>query len=475
MFKHFTLCLGLLALAACNTTNIKVPDPEKTTFTEPIKPFSTIAIPINIPLNDITAIVNKQLKQELYADNSFDDNNFDQLKVTVSKRDQIRIEAATGGFKIVAPLHISATYRIQKKIFGKTINHEQPISLNLTAVIYAIPSIASDWKLLLKSTTQLQWDDLPVIEFAGIKVDIPQLFGRIIDNQVQQLNGLIERRVPEQVNLRALVLKQTQALNKPFSLDTATNSWLAMKPLGFFYTPFKTTPTNLTFSIGVASNVEIISGQYPDLAPNTTLPPIKLVQQLNDQVKLCLTTQVSLQTINKLLQQQIAGPLNKFEDKNYLINILEAKAFGNNGKINIGARINGWYKLKNKTRKIKGIIYLEATPFFDEASQSILIKDFDYSLKTQNVLAGSAAWLLQFSGLKNKLAKEMKFNIAKELAFAKQKANETLNNTYANYIRLNGNINKITIPTILFTPTNMRIDIYAEGNINAQIINQGKP
>ena len=118
---------------------------------------------------------------------------------------------------------------------------------------------------------------------------------------------------------------------------------------------------------------------------------------------------------------------------------------------------------------------MEATPFFDEASQSILIKDFDYSLKTQNVLAGSAAWLLQFSGLKNKLAKEMKFNIAKELAFAKQKANETLNNTYANYIRLNGNINKITIPTILFTPTNMRIDIYAEGNINAQIINQGKP
>lgn len=475
MTKYLTLCLGLLGLVACNTTNIKVPEPANIPYIEPAKPFSTIAIPINIPLNDITLIINKQLKQELYADNSFDDNNFDQLKVTVFKRDNIRIESARTGFKIVAPLNISATYRIQKKIFGKTISHEQPIALNLTANIYVAPTIAPDWKLLLKSSTQLLWDDLPVIEFAGIKIDIPSLFSRVIDNQIQQLNNLIEQRVPEQVKLKELVMKQTQALNKPFSLDTATNSWLAMKPLGFFYTPFKTTPTNLSFSIGVASVVEITSGQYPKIEPNTTLPPIKLVQQLNDQVKLCLATQISFESINKLLQQQISGPLNKFEDKEYLINILEAKAFGNNGKINIGARIDGWYKLKNKTHKIKGIIYLEATPFYDEATQSILIKGFDYSLRTKNLLTGSAAWLLQFSGLKNKLEKEMKFSIAKELALAKQKANETLNNTYANYVRLNGNINKITIPNIIFTPQNMRIDIYAEGNINAQIINQDKP
>ena len=73
---------------------------------------------------------------------------------------------------------------------------EKPISqsLNLTVVFNTSPAIDRDWNLNLNSKGKILWDDLPVINLGLTTLDLPKLFGAIIQGQVNKMATKIERR-----------------------------------------------------------------------------------------------------------------------------------------------------------------------------------------------------------------------------------------------------------------------------------------
>lgn len=470
LYALYLVAIGavLLATGACNTTQIKGPKPTTEAYVEPPKPVSTISVPVVVNMNEVTRSLNKQFAGALYTDNSFDDNNTDNLKITVLKKSDIVITAVQNSIQARIPLHIDGVYRIQQRVLGMNVTKEQGLSLNLTALIKAVPQVDANWNLRMNSTTTLQWDDLPVIEFAGLKLDLPQLFGQAIQKQTNQISTIIDREVPKQLQLRNMVSSSLNSIAQPSLIDQATNTWLSLTPKQVMLTPFSGKDSLLRFNIGISSVVEVISGNKPE-SVTPQLPPVKQVPALDDKIKLMLSTSISFEQINQLLQREVVGKMNRITDKDYDIEILDAQAFPNGNKLYAGIKLNGWFRQGKVTKKIKGIVYVEGTPVYDEAKQQVYIDQFNFDLKTRDVLLKSASWLINLGAFRKKITQSLVFPVGKQLQEARTQATQALNKRYANYLQLSGQVTRIAPAQIIITPQHLRIDIAAEGNIQAAL------
>lgn len=461
------LCIALV-LVQCNTTELKPLRPSGLTFTEVPKPISTLAIPVTINMQDVNAAVNAQLGDALYTDGSFDDNNKDNLKLSVTKRNAIAVAAVGNGIQITAPLHLEGAYRVSKQLFGKTISYEQPLSLNITAVVNTVPSITRDWNLQTSSKATISWDDLPVIEFAGTKLDLPSLFAKSLERQTTKLATMMDAEIPKQLKLRETLLKMLPQLTMPYQVDRQTNSWFVLRPKAFYITPFAVVNGNLQFAVGLASVMEINVNQQPvaETFSGTTLPPMVNVPRLNNKIELLIHPEIQFALMDSLLHQMLQDPrFNKIETKDYSFDILDAIVFPVNNAVSIGLNIKGWARYGRKIKKIKGLVYVEGRPSFDAQKQQLVIENFDFNVKTKDVLVKSASWLLNAGPMMRKIERALVFPLGKEIAQAKAQANQVMNKRYGNIAQLNGTITDITFNSAVITETALRMPIAIQGTV----------
>ena len=422
-------------------------------------------------MQDVNAMVNAKLGTALYNDVSFDDNNTDNLKLTVTKRNAIAVSVVGNGIQVSAPLRIEATYRISKTIFGKTINHEQPLNLNITAVVFSVPTITQNWNLQTASKASITWDDLPVYEFAGNKLDLPKLFAKALESQTNKLAAMMDVEIPKQVKLREELTKVLPQLTTPYQVDKQTNSWFAIRPREFYATPFAAVNGNLQFSVGLASVLEITVNQQPTADPNANvLPPMRNVAKLNDNIQLMVSPEINFITMDSLLNQLLKDPkFRRIESKDYSFDILEAIIFPIDNAVSIGIKIDGWARYGKKVKKIKGLVYVEGRPSFDEKKQQLKIEHFDFSVKPKDVLVNSASWLLSVSPLMNKIESALVFPVGKEIEQAKTQASMVLIKRYGEVAQLNGTITHIVPKPAVITHTALRMPIYIEGSVKVAL------
>lgn len=462
----------------CNTTELKPSRSRELNYVEPQKPLSTLVVPVTVNMVDLNRFVNQVLGVELYNDVSFDDNGIDNIKVRVTKRNIIQVSVVGNAIQVIAPLKLDGVYRFQRTVLGKTLTREQPISVNLTATIQSIPNIGTDWRFSTRSKANIRWDDLPVYEFAGLRLDLPAVFSQAIERQTNQLAALADAEIPKQVKLREELLKVWPQLTTPFLIDSKTNTWFIARPKEFFSTPIKSVNGNLQFSVGINTIMEVAFGNKPepDRVPSLFLPPMRQVPNLSNKLQVLLSPEIPFTLIDQQLKLLLKDPkFTKFESADYKFDILDAIVFPVENGLSIGVKINGWARYGKKTKKINGLLYLEGTPNFDEATQEIIVSNINYSLKTQDVLVKAASWLLKVTPLMTKLENAMRFSVAKELALAKAEANKAVNRKFGQSISLQGNISRIAPQQAVSTNTSLRMPVLAEGTISLTIDNLAKP
>lgn len=472
MKKIALLYLCIVLLVQCNTTELKPSRAKTLNFIEPPKPLSMLVLPITLNMRDLNTLLNSKLGTELYNDISFDDNNTDNLKLNITKRNVLVVNVVGNGIEVTAPLRIKGTYRFIKTVFGKTVSHEQSISLNVTAVVYSVPSVTTNWELKTASKATIRWDDLPVYQFAGIKLNLPDLLGQALEGQTNKLAAMLDTEIPKQVKLREEILKIWPQLTSPYLIDRQTNSWFIIRPKEFYATPISGTNGNLNFSIGLASVMEITVNQAPiaEKAPKLFLPPMIQTPVLNTRMQLLVSPEINFSLFDSLLKETLKDPqYRKIESKDYSFDILEAIVFPVENAISVGVKIDGWARYGKKIRKIKGLVYLEGRPSFDEKTQQLKIENFGFSIKTKDMLVKSASWLLNVSPLMHKIENVLVYPIGKEIDQAKTQANQVLNKRYGNFFQLNGNITRIVPKPAVTTLTSLRMPIYIEGSVGVTI------
>jgi len=459
----------LFFVLACNTTHIKPPKPSNINYIEPVKPTSCVTLPIVLDLKAISNDLNTRYLEKYYTDDSYENNGNDHLKVTVIKRAPLHISSFGNHVFVSAPMRIEGTYRLNKKVLGMHVAYDQGFKFNLTVDIQTLPVFDKHWNLKLNSKSNIRWEDLPNFEVAGLQVDFPKLFGNIIQGQVDKITTQLDQEIANTVDLRKVVLDSWKQAIQPIRIDAATNSWLLIRPKQVFYTQLEGFDSLAKINLGLYSVIEIVSGFKPLSDTTSVLPYLYQTNKLDDKINLMLNAEISFDQINQTIQQQLIGKIIKLESKEYNLDILDAKVFGNTDKILIGVNVTGKVKRGVLAKKIKGIVYFEGTPVYNIQKQTISVKNFELNIQTKDILLKSASWLANSKLFKSNIESKLEFSIAKELQDAMKIANESVNKPYGKKLQLNGVINQITPTDVFVTPNAVRVNIKATGKIGIKL------
>jgi len=457
----------LSALFACKIQVIQAPKPIDVAYVAPVKQNSFIGLPIHISTNGMAASINKKFQVEIYKDDKFDDNANDNLKLTVLKRNNFIVSTSTDGISITAPLHIDFVYNL--KAFGAI---EKPISqsLNLTVIFNTTPSIDRDWNLKLNSKGKIAWDDLPVINLGITTLNLPDLFGSIIQGQVNKMAIKIDQEASKNMDIKKIVGEAYKNLSEPILLDSTQKAWLLINPKSIFITPITYTNEEMLLKLGINSMIELVSGYKPkNDSFSTSLPPLRQANSFNDQVKINLSANISFDQINEKLAQQFVEKPMLLEGDEYKINIKDAKAYPYGNKIMLALNVDGKISKGKLGKGIKGIVYAVGIPNYNAITKSLEVKQFDFDIKTRDILLKSATWLLNSKKFRESIEKQMIFSIATQLNDAKKSANDAIHKKWLDLLDLSGTISKIELAGIYISPKNLNINITTEGTLKVSL------
>lgn len=447
---------------SCKTVKIEPPKPKSFIGVQPPKPTSIIGLPINIETEGLSKSLNKKFTTQLYKDSSFEDNGGDNLKLNVVKRGDFIVSTENNGLSMSAPLHIDFNYLLSFFGGSQQINKGVNLTINFTTN----PAIDRDWNLILNSKGKITWDDLPVIDLGITKLDLPNIFGSLIQSLVNKMAKKIDTEVPKTLNLKKQVSDAWMTLKDPILLDSANKAWLMVNPKNVFITPITYTKTQMQIKLGVSSVIELVSGFKPvNDSFAKQLPPLRQVNNLDENIKLNLGASVSFDQINEGLAKQFAGKPIELESYDYKMKINDAKAFNYGNKVMIALDIDGKVRKGIVGKNIKGVVYATGVPIYNAKNKTIEIKQFDFELKTHDVLLKAGSWLLNSVVFKQTIEKQLVYSIADQLNQARLSANDAVNKKMIETVDIKGFVKNLEPGEIFVTPNSIRINIITDGTI----------
>ncbi|MFZ4798115.1 MAG: DUF4403 family protein [Bacteroidia bacterium] len=461
-----TISLFAVFIWSCKTAKIEPPKPKSFIGVQPPKPTSIIGLPINISTEGLSKSINKKFTTQLYKDSSFEDNGGDNLKLNVLKRGDFLVSTENNGLSMTAPLHIDFNYLLS--FFGSSQQINKGI--NLTINFTTNPAIDRDWNLILNSKGKITWDDLPVIDLGITKLDLPQIFGSLIQNLVNKMAKKIDTEVPKSLNLKKQISDAWLTLADPILLDSTNKAWLMVNPKNVFITPITYTKTQMQIKLGLSSVVELVSGFKPvNDSFAKQLPPLRQVNNFEENIKLNLGASVSFDQINESLTKQFAGKPIELESYDYKMKINDAKAFNYGNKVMIALDIDGKVRKGIIGKNIKGVVYATGVPIYNAKNKTIEIKQFDFEIKTRDILLKAGSWLLNSVVFKQTIEKQLVYSIADQLNQARLSANDAINKKMIETVDIKGFVKNLEPGEIFVTPNSIRINIITDGNIEVNL------
>ncbi len=460
------IVLFFIFIGSCKTAKIEPPKPKSFVGVEPSKPTSIIGLPINISTDGLAKSLNKKFTMQLYKDSSFEDNGGDNLKLNVVKRADFIVSTENNGLNITAPLHIDFSYVLS--FFGG--NQQINKGINLTINFTTNPAIDRDWNLNLNSKGKITWDDLPIIDLGITKLDLPNIFGSLIQSIVNKMAKKIDTEVPKTLNIKKQVSDAWMTLVDPILLDLTNKAWLMVNPKNVFITPITYTKTQMQIKLGLSSVIELVSGFKPvNDSFVKQLPPLRQVNNFEENVRLNLGASVTFDQINESLTKQFGGKPIELESYDYKIKINDAKAFNFGNKVMIALDIDGKVRKGIVGKNIKGVVYATGVPVYNAKNKTIEIKQFDFELKTRDILLKAGSWLLNSVVFKQTIEKQLVYSIADQLNQARLSANDAVNKKMIETVDIKGFVKNLAPGEIFVTPNAIRINIITDGNLEVNL------
>ncbi len=409
---RFFACFFLLSMCwSCRTTVRPVkPEeaylPQKTVYDRHI---SYLTIPVEITYADIEKQVNSYVKGLLYEDDSYENNGGDGLICRVKKQGNIRIEGLANRIRVTIPLDIWGKYRT----LGVTTEFEGILSATYISTL----TLEDDWKLkTLTKSAGHEWIKSPTIDMYLFKLPVTAIANAAIKGQQNYITGEIDRVIREQVDLKEYAGQLLSALYEPVLVSETYRSWFRMEPLEILTTQIHSEGQKMRVRLGLKAYTETLVGQKPEKADTSVRLPMKVVEDMPDEFNVGLVTLVKYPDASQLLKEQFVQNPYTYTDGRRSVTLTHIDLWGQNEKVVIEVGLTG---------SLHGMIYLTGTPYYEEKSRTIRMKDMDFHLDTRNKLLKSADWLLH-GKFARMMQQYMYFEIGKQLDEAKKECQRYL-------------------------------------------------
>ncbi|MFN1216671.1 DUF4403 family protein [Chryseobacterium kwangjuense] len=388
---------------------------------------SSITMPVTIPLSEISNMINASVKELVYQDDSYTDNNNDQFKVKVWKTRPIRlVGGTTQNLLIEVPLKIWAekgigtlgVYSYQNTTF------ETVMSFNTTV------SFKNNWTIV--TTTQpngFRWVTKPVLDYGRIQIPITSLVEKSLKEQQEKFAKTIDQQMATQLNFQKYAVMAWNVFSQPFNISEEYNTWLKISPVGVNITPLKFYGNEITTNIGMDIYSETFTGSKP--AASATVKSVNnfaVVPVLADKFLLQTTANVPFSEATNIARNMFMN--KEYDVRGSKVKIKDIRVYGADGRVIIEAETEGY---------VNGKAIISGIPVYDETKKKIVLSATKFNLKTANILQKTAT--LIFKGKIVKMIEEEYGIPTQDLELASKKSiEEAFNKEYYKGLKMNGRV-----------------------------------
>lgn len=424
--------------------------------------LSTINIGLKIALADIENQLNASLQGLIYEDNSMEDNKNDQFMCKVWKRDLIK--ASTGPdntLQYFVPLKIwvKAGYEAAPMGFKMSTVKETEFDFNIN--LKSTFSVSPQWQAITK-TSVVNYDFVtsPKVKLGPLEIPITPLVKKALDSKQESITKSLDDAVKEKIEIKKYIVDAWNSALQPSLVSEEYSTWLKISPVELQMTPVVCQNNQILGQIGIKCYTETVTGAKPAVTLVKTIPDLVNISKIPNNFQVGILSEISHEEALKIAKKMMIGQKFDFQEGKYAVTVKDMDIYGTADQLVIKTDLAG---------SLDGTIYFKGNPYFDEASKSIKLQNFDYDLKTKNLLAKAASWLMG-----GKLAKTMQQSL--EIPCAENiDAVSTELKTYLNKkaimkgVILNGQLNTLKPDKIFLTPTSIIARTMASGQVEIDV------
>ena len=413
---------------------------------------SSITMPVTLPLSEISNMINASVKDLIFQDESYTDNDNDQFKVKVWKTRQIRLVGdANQNILIEVPLKIWA----EKGIGTLGVYTYQETTFETVMYFKTALSFKNNWTV--STFTQpmgFKWVKKPVLDFGKIEIPITSLVEKSLKEQQYNFCKTIDQQMASQLNFQQYAVLAWNAFSQPFNISEEYNTWLKITPINVNITPLKFYGNQINTNIGIDLFSETYTGTKPEASqPAKAVMNFNFIPLLADQFLLQTTANIPFSEATNIAKKTFFN--KEFDIRDSKVKITDIKVYGEANRIMIEADTEGY---------VKGTAFISGIPVYDETKRKIVLSDTKFKLKTANILQKLATSL--FKGKIVKMIEDEYGIPTAELETTSRKSiEEAFNKEYYKGLKMTGRVSNLKPKQILLNDSGITAVIDTNANL----------
>jgi hypothetical protein len=425
--------------------------------------LSPLIVPVSLDLAALQSIAEENLPVEESQETDWQDAGsligvaHFQYKYHIW-RDPIPKPAWAGDTMSVAP---SFHYRLRGRITGL------PVPVEGSCGYDSDPLKRVDAKLSSKVTWSTDWslspstriDPLTFVDACRVtaaQIDATPILQFLVNRRLGPAAAQIDARIPQITAFQTKAATGWKALQQPLKLSDQV--WLVIQPDSLFITPLlgSTDQQSVNTTVVISARPLVSAGAQP-VVNEKPLPQWTQGSAPVGPFKVVATLLITY-------AEATGAALAKLKGKSYSIPggklTVESLEIYGSGEFSIVA--------VDVTGSVRGTLYLQGKPVYDNTSATVTVQNLDYTLDTSNVLAKVASWLLH-GPIQAKIAAELNFPVGDKVNGFRTTLNQQTNRTITDRIKLQGSIDKIDFGSVIVAREGIVVSVESEGSLQVLI------
>lgn len=414
----------------------------------------------------------------------------------------------------LAPISLQIEERVEKRFDGKArergidVRYEaarEPIRLMMvgaglhssTTVKYAMEACRGRFPCIscgfgearrvadIKLHTKLDWDPgwrlrsittlLPVTyarpcEVTWLGIDITRRFvAPRVEAQLEEAARIIDRNVPAMTNIRPQAQQIWASLQTPIEL--APRTWLVLEPTEVALSPITGAQATVTTTLALRATTRVVIGEKP-VAAQRPLPSLKRASSATPAVmRVPFDLELPYDEASRLATRDYGGRTYQVNGRPLTLTSIRLAPSTTPGRMLVEAVID--YR-GGRLRNYRGVVFLEGTPVFDPATQTIVFPDLNYSLdpKRRGLFARIAERVIHDS-IRARLRESARFTLGPSIAEVRAEITRALTRQLAPGVLLRGRADAIEPKTVTPLANVISMRIVATGVAEVTVAPQG--
>jgi hypothetical protein len=362
-------------LGACVHLNIPAP-PSGTDTALPTLPPSHVAVEASYPEPTLCSVLNNAVPHTI----SENPSGHDCIQWGVYKNGPV----TCGGSGNDVSTTLNILFRLGQRCgvfgIGQASCGFDSDPAKRAAISVSAPVTWNGWHLEANPSINLNIQDACKITFANI--DVTGMLTSKAQSAINAVSGQVSSQVKAHTDITNLASNAWKTAGNPVKLRD--DVWLNLDPQDIGVTPPSVAGGEISMSAALIANpIVYFSSTAPKPVPEKPFPTAPSSIAPSNQFNVIVDGVASWAEISSQLNNAMIGKTYKWGP--FSAKPTGARAYGGNGVAIIAVDFKG---------SITGTAYLQAKPVFNQAANTIQLKNVDFTLATKNVLATAGGWLL---------------------------------------------------------------------------------